>query len=814
MIPRWTAAIQPHKQAETEFTPLDSAVLSKPCDPSLFDFETTAEVQETFDVVGQTRAEEALALGIEIKHRGYNVFVTGEPGSGRHAFVLRLLRAHARKEPVPSDWCYVNNFGNTRCPKALALPPARGAALKKDMDQFVVMLGGAISNALAADEYRARIEMLQEEFKKKHEVALQSLAEEALRNDVALVQGPQGLFFVPARNKEAIAPEDFAKLPEAEQKALEKAVEDFTEKLEKLSRQFPRWQQAMQNQVREIRQTALRMAVGHLIEDLQSDYRDLPEVISFLDQILTEIVKAGETPGNSTAEDDSESGQGGRIHLQPFRINLIVDRSGLTEAPVIYEDNPNLQNLFGRFDQIAHFGSLVTNFSMVRGGALHRANGGYLVLDADKLLTQPFAYEELKRTLKSGKLQIQAPGQLFGIMSTVTLEPEPIPLNVKIVLIGDRRSYYLLKQLDPEFDDLFKVAGDFEADLERTDTMTRSYARVITHLIRANQFRAFRREAVARMIEHASRLTGDAERLTAQTRWITDLMSEANHRADREKAEVVQLHHIDEALAARAYRANRVRDIMEREVVRETLLIATAGKEIGQINGLAVVDMPDKAFAHPVRITANIWQGRGGIIDIEREAELGGNIHSKGVMILTSFLAARFARRAPLALGASLVFEQSYGPVEGDSASLAELCALLSALSGVAITQSIAVTGSINQHGRVQAIGGVNEKIEGFFDLCKRRGLAGDQGVLIPDANVKHLMLRPDVVRSCHEGKFHVYAVDTVDHAIELLTGISAGSFDDKGIAPPGTINGLIQALLQNMWDGSHSQGQDSVDTE
>ncbi|MCE9598627.1 MAG: AAA family ATPase [Spirochaetia bacterium] len=795
--------------ADSQASVLAAGSLRHSCDPRSFPFITTAEVEKNLDTPGHERAEEAISFGIEIKSPGHNVFAMGESGSGRHAAVLRLLRAKAAGEPAPDDWCYVNNFDEVRKPCALALPPGRGILLKQDMEQFVSELGTAIASGFDTEEYRSRLELIKEEFKKKHEDALHSLGEDAMKSGVALLSGPEGFFFMPMKGKETISPEDFAKLPEDEQKQFEKAIEKNSEKLEKLTGQFPRWRRDLQKKIREINQETMKLAVGHLIEDLKEGYKGIPAVIGFLDRVFIDVIKVGdELRRGGRGQEDTESAPTGSIALERFQINLIVDRSGQTTAPVVYEESPNFPNLLGRFDQIAHLGSLLTNFSLIRGGALHRANGGYLVLDAEKLLTQPFAYDGLKRALKSRKLLIESPGQLLGLMSTLTLEPEEMPLNVKVVLVGDRRVYYLLKELDPEFDELFKVMADFESDIERTADNVQSYAKLVGRLAHVNNLRPFTREAVARIVEYGSRMSGDSERLTTRTRLIADIMSEADHWAAKRNESVVDVVHLEDALAAQIRRADRVRNTLQREIVRDTLLIATTGAEVGQINGLAVVDFPDYAFAHPVRITANTWQGKGGVIDIEREVELGGKIHSKGVLILSSFLASRFARTEPLSLGASLVFEQSYGPVEGDSASLAELCALLSSLSGIPILQSLAVTGSINQHGRVQAIGGVNEKIEGFFDLCRARGLTGEQGVLIPTANVKYLMLRDDVVQACAEKRFTVYAVDTVDEAIEILTKTKIGTPDQLGRIPKGTVNFYVNQRLDTMANAARSDTQ------
>ena len=473
-----------------------------------------------------------------------------------------------------------------------------------------------------------------------------------------------------------------------------------------------------------------------------------------------------------------------------------MDHGSAHAAPVIYEDNPSYPNLVGRVEQLAHLGTLVTNFTMIKPGALHRANGGYLILDAEKVLSQPYAWAGLKRALNSNRLSIESLGQIIGWVGTQSLEPEAMPLSIKVVLVGERLLYYLLKEYDPEFEELFKVAADFEDAVERSADNVRLYARLINTLARNNQVRALTRDAVARLIEHCSRIAEDAERLSSSTRRITDILQEADHFSTRAGHAAIQKEDVEQALAAQRRRTDRIPGKIQEAIQRDILLISVEGSHTGQVNGLAVMDIGETLFGHPLRITATARLGDGKIIDIEREAQLGRSIHSKGVMILSSFLAQRYAGNAPLSLSATLVFEQSYGPVEGDSASLAELCALLSVLADAPIRQTLAVTGSVNQFGQVQAIGGVNEKIEGFFDVCKTRGLNGEQGVLIPQSNVMHLMLREDVVTACSAGKFHIYAVTDVDQALQLLTGVSAGTADGNGDMPKGSINGRVALRL------------------
>ncbi|MBI4997119.1 MAG: AAA family ATPase [Rhodocyclales bacterium] len=781
--------------------PLPPEQLYRRCDPAGLGFASTAEVGEPVEIIDQARAIDAVHLGIDIKRPGFNLFVLGEPGSGRHAAVHRLLEEKAATEPVPADICYVNNFGEPNHPRLLLLPAGRGSSLKQDMQQFVSELANAITAAFESEEFRTHIEAIQKEFKTREEGALQALGQGAADNSIALMHTPAGFVFAPIKGDETMSQEEFQALPAEEQQRLTTLMERYSEELHKLLAQFPRWRREMQGRVKEVSRNTMRLAVGHMIEELKERYADLGNVLDFLNAVQDDVVESAEELRETPKAEGDMSGVvvSGSLPLFRYQVNLLVDRNGTRSAPVVFEDNPTFPNLVGRIDHIAHMGTLVTNFTMIMAGALHKANGGYLMLDVEKVLGQPFAWEELKRALKSGQIRIESIGQMYGLMSTASLEPEPLPIDLKVVLIGQRLVYYLLKQYDPEFDELFRVAADFEDDVARSEGNTRSFARFVATLAQREKLRPFSAGAVARVIEYAARLADDAGRLSSDTRRIRDLLVEADHCADQAGSAEVRAGDVDLALTAQIHRADRLRDETLRQIRDGLQLIDVSGSHVGQVNGLAVVDLGDFRFGHPVRITATARIGEGDVIDIERETELGGAIHSKGVMILASFLGSRYSRTLPLALSASLVFEQSYGPVEGDSASLAELCALMSALAVLPIKQSLAITGSVNQYGRVQAIGGVNEKIEGFFDVCQARGLSGDQGVLIPASNVRHLMLRDDVVAACAAGSFHVHAVEDVDAAMSLLTGVPAGEPSTDGEVPEGTVNYLVATQLAEL---------------
>jgi predicted ATP-dependent protease len=783
----------------TDLKPLDAQALYRCCDPTLLDFERSDQLPPLTEIFGQPRAMEAVRLAIDMARPGYNLFVLGEPGGGRHQDVSEMLRASAASRAVPDDYCYVNNFADAQTPRVLTLPAGRGAELRRDMQRLIEELEPAIDAAFDSEDFRSHAEAIQNELKERQATALNQLGDDSKQRGIALVRTPQGFAFAPLAGEEPMTPDVFGALPDEEKQRLGHLMEEFGERLQKLLHQFPRWRREMQGRLKQLGRDTMSLSIGHMIDELKERYAGLANVLLFLDEVLADIVEYGESLREQHGESEGFELSGDGISVQRYLVNLLVDHAGSNAAPIVVEDNPTYPNLLGRVDHLAHMGTLMTNFTLVKAGALHRANGGFLLLDADKLLRQPFAWDALKRCLKAGEVRIESLDRTLGFASALPLLPEPVVLSCKVVLFGEPLLYYLLKEYDPEFGELFRVAADFESDVERNEANTRALARRIADLCRRDALRPLERAAVARLIEQSARHADDAQRLSTNTGHIANLLHEADHCAAAAGRDVVSRGDVEAALAAAIRRGDRLRDRYQQAILDNTLLITSSGGHVGQINGLAVIDLGDFRFAHPVRITATVRVGEGDVIDIERETEMGGAIHSKGVMILSSFLAARYSSQIPLSLSASLVFEQSYGPVEGDSASLAELCALLSALSGAPIDQSLAITGSVNQFGLVQAIGGVNEKIEGFFDICRLRGLTGRQGVVIPEANLKHLMLREDVVAAAAAGKFRIHAVSTVEQAIELLTGIAAGDPDDDGVVPEGSINYLVATRLAEM---------------
>lgn len=790
---------------------LEVEALCNRCDPDRFEFETTEELEELTDIIGQPRASEAIDFGIGIQQSGYNIFAFGPPGRTKREFIESHFNQQAKDGAVPPDWIYVYNFEESHKPNAIRMPPGKGSEFREDTNKLIEDLRTALSSAFESDEYRSRVEEVQREFRDTQEKALEDLRKKAEEEGMTMVRTPVGFVFAPVRDGEVVSPEEFQELPEEDRERYEEKTNEFQEELQQILQELPRKQRDMRKRIEDLNREMAALAVGGLIEELRKKYADIPEIEEFLSAVEEDIVnnvrmivaeqEGGEQSPQRAAimaalgQDDSSDSP----FLRRYRVNLLVDHSETTGAPVVFEDNPSYQNLVGRVEHTARMGALVTDFNLIKPGALHRANGGYLILEARKLLTQPYAWEGFKRALRSDKIRIESPGQMYSLISTISLEPEPIPLDVKVALVGEPLIYYLLSELEPEFPELFKVAADFAGQMDRDEDNQRLYASMIAGLARENELRPLDRGAVARVIEQSAREVGDGEKLSTSMRSISDLLREADYWAGQSGNGIITRQDVQKAIDKQIYRLDRLRERIQESIIREVILIDTEGESIGQVNGLSVLSLGEFAFGRPSRITARVRLGKGQVIDIEREVELGGPIHSKGVFILSAFMGARFAEERPLSLNASLVFEQSYGGVEGDSASSAELYALLSAISEVPIRQSMAVTGSVNQHGRVQAIGGVNEKIEGFFDICKSRGLTGDQAVLIPKSNVKHLMLRQDVIDAVVEGMFAIYPVSHVDEGIELLTGMPAGEPDEAGKYPEESINGLVQRKLEEM---------------
>jgi lon-related putative ATP-dependent protease len=786
-------------------TLLDAAQLRKRCDPDTLGVADSTGLARR-PGLRQSRATEAIDFGLAMTQPGYHVFVMGEHGSGRHVTVHQRLQTAAEARPVPPDLCYVHNFDDPFAPRLLEVPAGTGARLRQDMTALLRAIGPAIDAALDAENHQRRVEALESAHKQREEQALRELGHASEADSLSLLRTPEGFVFAPIHNGAPMAPEAYDALPEAERDEISARVERYTERLQSLLDGFPQWRAQLQAAMERAVSDALRPTIANLLKPLETRYAEMPAIVAFLAAVKQDLLESGDAWAG-TEEGEAEEDEF-TLRFHRYQVNLLVDNGAQQGAPIVTEENPGFGNLIGRIEQVARMGTLVTNFSLIRGGALHRANGGYLVLDANRLFAQPFAWEGLKRALRARQIRIEPPAEAQHWNSPLTLEPEAAPCALKVVLIGDRDTYYLLSEYDTDFAELFKVVADFDDELPRTAENERHFIQMLATLAEGAELLPISAAALAAMVEHGARLADDAHRLALQTRVLADTLREADYFARRGGHERIEADDVAAALDARRRRHQRYPEQVLDSMLDGTVMISTDGLRAGQINGLVVIEMAGERFGHPTRITATARVGEGDVVDIERETDLGGAIHSKGVFILSAFLAARFARHQPLSLTASLVFEQSYSPVEGDSASLGELCALLSALADVPIRQSMAVTGSVNQFGEVQAIGGVNEKIEGFFELCSARGLTGEQGVVIPRANVRHLMLREDVVAATVAGRFHVHAVSTVDEAMGVLTGRPAGAPDAKGVIPKDSINDRVARTLARMANTRHGNGQ------
>ncbi|MDD5410951.1 MAG: AAA family ATPase [Methylobacter sp.] len=778
-------------------TPLDPSQLYKPCNVEQLKFDSTEELEDIDITVGQERAMEAVKFGIHIHKNGYNIFAMAPSGTGKLTAIRQLVEHEASHQNVPADWCYVNNFNQPAKPTAVKLKAGHGKVFQQDMAKLIDELSVAIPAAFDGDEYRSRTGELESQTRQREINELSQLRDEAANAHIILMETPTGYAFSPANEKnEAIDPEQFNKLDKDEQHKIQNTIFELQERLAKLLKNFPAWRKETKRKLQALNREVAELAVNHSIDELIEKYAKQEAILNYLNAVQKDIIEHVRDfiPHSEKIISFMELPQ----EPNPFKryyVNLMVDFSDKKFAPVILEDHPNYSNLLGRIDHQAYMGSLVTDFTMIKPGALHRANGGYLIIDARKLLFQPYAWETIKRTLQSGEIRIESLERALSLISTSSLEPEPIPLDLKLILIGEPLIYYLLSAYDPEFHDLFKVAADFDESVSRDDSNP-DYARLLATIARRENLRPLSQNAVARVIEQSSRMVGDAEKLLTHLRSIKDLLTESNYWAQDNGHTLIAISDVQQAIDHKTRRLDKIREKLYENIHRGIVLIDTEGKVTGQVNGLSVLQLGEFTFGQPSRITATTRLGSGKVVDIEREIELGGPIHSKGVLILSSFIAARYSRKSPFSIAASLVFEQSYGHVEGDSASLAELCAILSSIAQIPLRQDLAVTGSINQLGYVQPIGGVNEKIEGFFDICAKKGLTGTQGVIIPATNVKHLMLRWDVVHAAQSGEFNIYAVTTIDEALELLTGMDAGIANEQGSYPPESFNGQVEAQL------------------
>ena len=783
---------------------LSADMLRQRCDPGVLGFETTEDMRDFAGLIGQDRATDAISLSSGMTHRDFNLFVVGPTGTGRHTAVHKILKEDAAKRPVPSDWVYVNNFEEAHKPKALELPAGMARSLQRAMQNLVDDLANDIPSLFESEDYQTQRRTIEEEFGEKHETAMAEFAERAKAEDIALVRTPVGFMLTAMRDGKLVNNEDFTLLDKDEQEKIQEKISRLQGDLAEILREGPKLEKEYRTQVEELHASMAERAVSARVSELRSEFDGVEPIALYLDEVHKDIIANAELFLMATGE--SQNGPFPeairKFHRDPafdrYVVNVMVsqDTDQTVGAPVDTEDLPTLDRLIGRIEHVSQMGSLVTNFTMIKPGALHRANGGYLVLDARRVLSEPYAWDALKQSIRNQSITITSLSDRLSLLSTTTLQPDPIQLDTRVVLVGDPVIYTLLVMLDPDFNDLFKVQADFEDVIERTDENLGQFGKLIGAFVSSENLLPMTAVGVARVLDEATRLAEDARKLSLRIGAIGDLVREANHYAAARNSKQIDSADVEKAVKEKDRRASRIRDRVQEAMARKTILIDTSGSKVGQINGLSVSGMGGFRFGRPSRITARVRMGTGKLIDIEREVELGGPLHSKGVMILAGYLTSTYAMDVPFSLHASLVFEQSYGGVDGDSASSAELYALLSALAEVPIDQGFAVTGSVNQLGEVQAIGGVNEKIEGFFDICQKRGLTGSQGVLIPQANVEYLMLRDDVVEAADAGQFRIIPVETIDEGIAILTGTDAGVRDAAGQFKVDTINAKVEDRL------------------
>ncbi len=777
---------------------LHPAELRRTLDPATLPFRTTAEVAPLVGTIGQPRALDAIEFGLGVETHGFNLFVAGAPGTGRRTTALDYVQSKAATLPVPDDWVYVHSFAAPDRPQAIRLPPGDGARFAADMEEFVAMARREIPRAFESEDYdRRRREALAEATTRQEALEAELVAFAADRG-FALQVGLTGIVSIPLVDGKPITREQYARLDDEQRERITRAGAEVEEHTASYARRLHQSAKEAAEKVQELEREVALFATGPLFRELEERYAALPEVLAHLDAVKREMIAHLDDFRGETEQQQPMLAMLGaqRPSFDRFGVNVFVDNSSNGGAPVVVERNPTYYNVLGRIQYRATLGAMVTDFQEIKPGAVHRASGGFLVLDILDVLRHPFTWEGLKRTLRSSEARIENLAEEFAGTPGATLRPEPIPVTVKVVLIGSPHVYRILQELDEDFRELFKVKAEFSPELAWSRRHHLKYAAFVSRWVRENDLLHFDRAAVARLIEHGARLRASKQRLTARMMDISDVVSEASFWARRDGRTLVRADDVEQAIRTAEYRSNLLEERIRELIDDGTLVIDTRGKTVGELNGLAVLDLGDYAFGRPTRVSARVAIGRGSIASIEREIELSGPIHSKGFLILTGYLAATYAQDAPLALSASVTFEQSYDEIEGDSASAAELVALLSALADLPLDQGIAMTGSVDQHGHVQAVGGVNHKVEGFYATCKAHGLTGSQGVVVPASNVPNLMLDSEVVEAVRQGRFHIWAVRTVDEALGLLTGTRAGRRRKDGTYTPDTVHGRVQARV------------------
>jgi lon-related putative ATP-dependent protease len=782
-------------------TELTADKVYKLCDPDDLGCDTSQELTALETIVGQDRAIRAMQFGLGIKEKGFNIYVSGMPGTGRTTAVRRYLEDMASTKPVPSDWCYVNNFADAYRPHALRLPPGRAVELQKGMENLIKTIFQEVRNVFESEEYVKHKEETLNKFQQSKQEILEKVNQEAVNEGFILQATPMGVITVPTRNGKPMSEEDFMKLSQKDRDALVQKQQRVQEALEASIRQTKNLDKDAREAVDKLDREIALYALRNWNEDMKQKFQDLSDVLVYIDAVQTDLldqVELFKADGQEETPALPFMAQPKGLPVKKYAVNILVDNSKQKGAPVVVETNPTHDNLFGRIEQEARFGALVTDFTLVRSGSMHRANGGYLVLPVEDVLRNPFVWEDLSHALSNAKIVIEDASEKFGF-STKSLQPEPVPLDIKVILIGRPDIFQLLFTYEPHFHELFKVKADFDTSMTRSSEHTHEYAAFAATLCNAENLKHLDQSAIARLVEHGSRMAEDQKKLSTRFGEISDVIREASYYAEVDTQGLISAQHIRRAIEERYYRSNLIQERLQEMIARGVIKIDITGKKVGQINGLSVLDLGDISFGQPSRITVALSLGREGVVNIEREAKMSGPTHTKGVLIIAGFLASRYAQDKPLSLSARLVFEQNYGGVDGDSASSTELYAILSALSDLPVNQAIAVTGSVNQNGEVQAIGGANEKIEGYFEICKAIGLTGEQGVVIPESNVDNLMLKESVVEAIQAGRFHIWPVRTIDEGIEVLTGVKAGVRQADGKFDVDSVNARIDQRLGEM---------------
>ncbi len=763
-------------------------------------FRTTNGLVGCEDFIGQERAVNAIYFGLGIEHRGYNLYLAGPPGVGKTSSIKAILSMISKNRPTPGDWCYVYNFEDPNTPKSINLPTGMGKVFKKDMEDLLESLKTNISKAFESKQYEEERQRIINESQRQKEALFEELQRKASEEQMQIQFTPTGIVTIPLFRGKPLTQEEYNALDDAHKEEMRRRKEKIDQEVGEIFKSVRNLERESANKLKELEKKVALFAVRDLIDSIREKYKVYPDIIDYLDMVQKHILenidnflpeKAADTAGPLPFKIPQQ-----KPTFTEYQVNVVVDNSNTEGAPVIFESHPSYTNMFGSIEREVRFGVLVTDFTMIRAGSLAKANGGYLVVEALDILKYPFVWDSLKRVLENQELRIEDVYQQYGLIATVGLRPEPIKLNIKVIMTGSLQIYHLLYAYDEDFRKLFKVKADFDSVVERTDAMVSQYACYIKSICDKEHLKHFDTSGIERVIEYCSRLAGDQNKLSTQFGAVSKIVIESSYWASLDDSRYVTRKHVEKAIDEKIYRSNMIEEKIREMIAEGMILVDTKGAVVGQINGLAVYNLGDYAFGKPSRITCETFMGAEGVVNIERKASLSGNIHNKGVLILSGYIGAKYAQNKPLSLSATLCFEQSYDVIEGDSASAAELIAIISSLSEVPIRQNLAVTGSVNQKGQIQPIGGVNEKVEGFYHVCKAHGLTGDQGVIIPHQNVRNLMLKREVVEAIRDGRFHIYPVETIDQAVEIITGMESGERDSSGRFKEGTVNYLVDKRL------------------